>query len=119
MSNAERRDLAGNEIKLGNYVAYAASWSRSPILKYGIVTRLAERKHRYWPTDSETGKSTPSIGVLTVDRDFKKQWEIQREGKEIVLGFLDRLLVVSPQQVPFEALDILSKAYASKVAGNP
>lgn len=100
-------DIADNEIKPGDFVIYAALWSRTAALKYGIVTRLAEREDgALYDRDAKY-----TIRVLSVDRDHDDKWEIQKEGKEMALGFLSRLLVVPSELVPTQAKAILRKAY--------
>lgn len=94
----EYRDLAGQEIKEGSYIVYAALWSRSPVLKFGKVVSLSSRDPSYYQKES-----TPTIKAITVDRFWgnKGKFELQKEGKPVTLGFLDRLLVVNdlPQGV--------------------
>lgn len=111
----KHRDLAGVEVKIGSYVAYAASLGRCPILKYGVVTRLAERKDT-WNEDMR-----PTIRVITVERDERFtgvgkpkgiSWEIQKKGQEIALGFLERLIVVTI--LPDAAKKILDNALAER-----
>lgn len=108
-------DLADVRIDEGSFVAYAASWGRCPVLKYGIVTRLAERKD--WRSDDPI----PTIRVISVDRNEKWDqgkklgvaWEVQKKGQEMALGFLDRLLVVTT--LPAGAKAALQKAYKARI----
>ena len=96
------KDLAGQPIKPGGIVVYAALWSRSAMLKYGRVTRLCSRGGQY------EGQGTVSpIRVVTVDRNRNDAWEIQKKGTEITLMFLDRMLVVPPALVPPEVFRLL------------
>lgn len=106
------KDLNDIDIRVGDFIAYAALWSRSPILKYGLVTRLEKRAASYYQTEE-----TPTLRVITVDRSgrWDKEtnkhfyvWELQNKGKEITLGFLDRLLVIPRAMVPKEVFDMLT-----------
>lgn len=107
------RDLNDIDIKVGDFIAYAALWSRSPILKYGLVTRLEKREGAYVRGER---KEVPTLRVISVDRssryDKEKEeyyyiWELQNHGKEITLGMLDRLLVIPKAMVPREVFDTL------------
>lgn len=104
-------DIANNEIKPGDFVIYSALWDRSATLKYGIVTRLAKRGSSRYLLESE--KYT--VRVLSVDRNWSGKtkittWELQKKGKEVTLGFLDRMLVVPSTLVPIQAKEVLQKA---------
>ena len=110
MNIVEHKDLAGNDIRVGDYVAYAALWSRSAVLKFGIVVALKERGN------------TGTIGVITVDRSWmwgatppRRIWELQNNGREITLGFTDRCIVVSGSSVPNEVLGLLTGAYVARM----
>lgn len=126
-------DIADNEINPGDFVVYAALWDRSATLKYGIVTRLSERKKSEY-TRNEGDKYTvrvlsvdrttrwvlvpngPSLGTTShVERRKTVTWELQKNGKEMALGFLDRLLVVPVAMVPVEALTVLRRAYKERI----
>lgn len=96
-------DIAGMPICVGDYIIYAALWDRSATLKYGKVTRLAERDES-WRSGSD---KKLTLRLRSVDRDWDGKWELQRGGKETTLGFLDRLMVVLPAQVPEEARSLL------------
>lgn len=106
------KDLNGIDIRPGDYIVYSALWDRSAILKYGVVTRLEKRKGSYYSNTQEV----PTLRVVSVDRSgrWNKEtnehyyvWELQNKGKEITLGFLDRLLVVPKAMVPEEAFNLL------------
>jgi hypothetical protein len=94
-------DLAGHEIKPGCIVAYAALWDRSATLKYGLVTRLATRM------EGNPSCAVPTIRAVTVDREFlTHRWDLQKDGKEVALCWLDRMLVVPRDLVPAAVLAI-------------
>lgn len=97
------KDIAGADLKPGDYIIYAALWDRSATLKYGKVTRLAERDES-WRSGQP---KLPTIRLRSVDRDWDGKWELQRGGKETTLGFLDRLLVVYPEQLPAGVKEML------------
>lgn len=110
----DHKDIGEQNIKPGAFVIYAALWDRCATLKYGIVTRLASRED--WRRGEKV--DVPTIRVLSVDRSTRHHqgtwtvhWELQKEGKEMALGFLDRLLVVPENVVPDEALKLLKDAY--------
>lgn len=112
-------DLAGEPFYPGALVVYAALWDRSAVLKYGIVTRLKRRQendYMTWSARACIGKVPTkdgdyTVGVITVDRVVFDGWKLQKDGKEITLGFLDRMLVVHQDMVPKEAAGILIARY--------
>lgn len=99
-------DAFKREIHVGDYIAYAALWSRSATLKFGIVTRLADKDNAYTP-DKLIPDKVPTIRARTVDRNWGNDWEIQSKGKEITLGYLDRLIVIDRDSVPEEIKALL------------
>lgn len=99
----EYKDLAGREIKVGDYVIYAALWSRSAVLKFGKVVSLAARKHGEYSLKKE---DTPTLRVTSVD-NFLGKYELQNHGTPITLGFLDRVLVID--SVPDNIAKLLSQ----------
>jgi len=114
----DHKDIAGQSIKPGAFVIYAALWDRCATLKYGIVTKLRIRPDITLPPKGGYPQGRPTIRVLSVDRSTRHHqgtwtvyWELQKEGKEMALGFLDRLLVVPENVVPDEALKLLKDAY--------
>jgi len=102
-------DLAGKKIKRGDYIVYAALWSRSAVLKYGVVSSLKERE--VW-SQRENNSVVGTLGVISVDRTWDGKWELQNHGKEITLGFLDRCLVVNANSVPREAVSLLASTFS-------
>lgn len=117
MPRTEHKDFLGEPIKEGDFIAYTALWDRSPILKFGVVVRLKERENTQ---DYESGKrvSAATIGIISADRvtwnGFKRLdkyvWELQKDGKEITLGFCDRCIVVERRRVPVDVRDLLDAA---------
>lgn len=96
------RDLACREISVGDCIVYSALLSRSAVLKYGVVKSLETRKDG-WSSD----KLTPTLRVVTVDRSYTDNWQLQNNGKPVTLGFLDRLLVIQPEMLPEAVRDLL------------
>ena len=39
----EHRDLTGREVRVGDFIVYAALWDRSATLRFGRVAALKER----------------------------------------------------------------------------
>ena len=119
MADLEYKDLAGNSIAAGDFIVYAASLGRCPILKYGIVTRLETRKEAY--VIGRERDNTPTIRVITAEKVWRWTgpdrtrheivWSLQKKGGEVALAFLDRMLVVSVLNVPVGASDILTESY--------
>lgn len=117
MPRTEHKDFLGDPIKEGDFIAYTALWDRSPILKFGVVVRL---KTRRGVDDYETGERVEgaTLGIISADRvswdGFKRLnkyvWELQKEGKEVTLGFCDRCIVVERRRVPQDVRDLLDAA---------
>lgn len=114
--SVKHKDINGHDIKPGNYVLYAALWDRSATLKYGIVVKLKKREKRWSFNDHEDDE--PTVGVISVDRTYKSYdngqptgliWGLQAKGKEVTLGFLDRLCVVHEESVPKAVRKILDE----------
>ena len=96
-------DLAGNPLDVGFFIVYAATWGRSSVLKYGIITRRTFAMMLAY-----------KIGVITVDRCSWKDpevWEVQKNGQEQILGYLDRMLAIDSNQLPIGAKLALCDAY--------
>jgi len=103
-------DLAGNPLDVGFFIVYAATWGRSSVLKYGIITRRTSSQ----PCNYQARINTPKIGVITVDRCPYKgntNWEVQKNGQEQILGYLDRMLAIDSNQIPTGAKVALCNAY--------
>lgn len=116
-SAPEYKDLAGNDIRVGDYVVYSALWDRSAVLKFGKVERLAEREANWYRKKPEA-----TIRVRTVDRHtewrdgkpLKEYWMLQKQGQETTLGFLNRMLVIGSEHVPPDALRVLNMPKPAK-----
>lgn len=99
------KDINGTSILSGDYVLYAALWDRSATLKYGRVTIIKKREAKW------RGDSVVAVQVVSVDRDFDRNWELQAKGRPVSLGFPDRMVVVPEKSVPKEAREILDAAW--------
>lgn len=97
------KDLFGREIKVGDYIAYAALDGRCAVLRAGQVIELTKG------TVNGDEKKTPKVKVKSayfgVDchaTSMKHRWVRQ---KNVTLGFLDRLIVVD--NPPEEVVNVL------------
>jgi len=84
------KDLFGKEIKVGDYITYAANDGRCGVLRVGQVTELTHSKENY------SGKVIPKIRAKSARYGLSYKtdvygWERQ---KDISLGFFDRLVVI-------------------------
>lgn len=107
-------DIAGKRIEVGDFILYAALWDRSATLKYGLVTKLAEREESWVPALRGPGK-VPTIRAISVDRGWHhegRRWSLQKQGKPITLSFTDRMLAVGVADVPAEVRTMLRAALA-------
>lgn len=120
--SVQHRDVSNLGISPGDFVVYAALWDRSAVLKFGIVTRLGLSKPRYSYKLEKHNVQEPTVRVITADRSvyipskgFSKDWELQKDGKEVALSFCDRLLIVDDGSVPERARKLLLEAYQKRV----
>lgn len=119
MDVVSHNDLTGAPIKPGALIVYPAQELDSSVLKFAIVTRLASRKERRW--DLECGSveyDHPTVRVIaasthvyTHEKGFSSDWELHRDGKEIALSHVNRILVVEKYQVPVRPRELLVAAY--------
>ena len=103
-------DIRGTYIVPGDFIVYAALMGRSPVLKYGIVTRLAERDQKW----SVANPVIPVLKVITADYGYRGEWGLQKKGAEITLGFVNRIFVVRGIDVPGEVEDMLLQGAKAK-----
>lgn len=93
ISTFEYKDMFGRDIKVGDYIVYAGLADRSAVLRAGRVVQL---------TCSKTGTDGPKIRVASWNNFRSHGWNnTERSGrqKDVVLGFLDRLVVVDASTV--------------------
>lgn len=96
------RDLSDHGIVPGCLVVYAATKvGGSAVLKYGIVTRIV----------------SDTVRIISVDWSGWPiaMWHLQKGGNEMALGYLGRLLIVTPEQVPEEARVLLVQAFKDRM----
>lgn len=102
-TNLEYKDLFGNDIKVGDYIVYAAVDGRSGTLRSGRVLKLTTSKPDKW---SPNKPLEPKVMCATWS-NFRAQstWRTNAESepsgrqKNVTLGFLDRMIVVPADQV--------------------
>jgi len=101
-------DRAGNPIRVGDYIVYAALWDRSATLKFGRVTELTTRKEEDWKTHTKE----PTVKAVSVDLWFDKGHKLQNDGHPVTLAFFDRILSIEGYMVPGDAKKLLDGAWA-------
>lgn len=87
-------DIQGAGIEPGDFIAYAALWSRSAILKVGLVREVKDGK----------------IKATTAWKNWQGEWAIQGKGKATTLAFPDRVVVLYATSVPSELQKLLEEA---------
>jgi hypothetical protein len=103
---SEYKDLFNKEIKVGDYIVYAANDGRCGVLRIGKVVELTVSKEE----DYYTKKKSPKIRAKSacyrmVDYDTREYgWQKQ---KDVSLGFFERLVVMDENAVPEDARKIL------------
>lgn len=90
------KDMFGHDIKVGDYIVYAALADRSGVLRAGRVLELTHSKPR-WP--DEVVEPKVKAESWNNYRSQNVPWnnpaaEISGKQKSVTLGFLDRLIVV-------------------------
>lgn len=100
---SQYKDLFNREIKVGDYITYAALDGRCAVLRVGQVIELTKG------TVAGDEKKTPKVKIKSayfgVDwhaTSMKHRWVRQ---KNVTLGFLDRLIVVD--NAPEEVVNVL------------
>lgn len=80
-----RRDIMGREIKVGDYIVYAATGGRSGIMKVGKVTNVEK------------------LSAVTVDiwmnNDGTGTLEIQNKGRPVSFSYDGRMMVIPQDSV--------------------
>lgn len=93
-------DVFNNPINVGDFVLYAATLDRSPILKVGFVLELRSN------AGGHPERVVHKISVRTAERTAyvrvgeKYQWELQKNGSPVTLEFSNRLVRVSSRSIP-------------------
>lgn len=102
MKDNPHGDVFNNPISVGDFVLYAASLGRSPILKVGLVLELRTKKHDFYED-----RIAYKVSVRTAERVGMRpwvagqyQWELQKKGSPITLEFTNRMVRVSPKTIP-------------------
>ena len=88
------RDAAGRDIIVGDIIVYASLSGRSPVLKWGVIVALKSRdEYRYDATGGVQRNMSikqATVGVRSVGGS----------NKQSTLGFLNRMSIISIDQVP-------------------
>src|SRR6478736_7577235 len=101
MAENEYRDLAGQDIKVGDYVIYSTSEGRAAVMKLGQVTELTRRKTpRHEWGNWNFAIFDPTVKVVSIDPWREgSTWEwsraLQNGGRPVTLGEFGRILVVT------------------------
>ena len=96
------KDFLGNEIRQVDYIVYATTWCRDPILKYGKVLEIKDGRkfvvrgvglyvHKEWPDPNE------------------KWIKYERQRSNSLLPQNRRIVVVEERMVPIEVRDMLNE----------
>lgn len=101
------RDIAGNQIKLDDFVLYATTQGHSSTLKFGRVSRLADRPSAY--VVNSPGKMFPTLRLITVSRHWNGTWHLQKNGREVTVDRLEQVMIVPRASVPPDVLALLGK----------
>lgn len=97
------KDFLLKDMKVGDFFIYLATSGRSPVMKVGRITVLAERDGAYV---RGTRVKLPAIKARTAYRSWRNLWVPQ--GREVTLGVMDKIVIIDKLQVPIEALNVLS-----------
>lgn len=101
---SDYKDLFNREIKVGDYITYAANDGRCGVLRVGQVVELTHSKEKDYYANKKSPKiRAKSACYRTVDYvSMKRGWQRQ---KDISLGFFERLIVVD--NPPEEVISVL------------
>ena len=110
MQNTPHTDVFNNPLKPGDYVIYAASLGRSPILKVALILELRTKDRPYFRHPSKLYKvsvrTAHRVGVYSKLLD-EYDWELQKKGSPITLEFTSRLLKVPAKSIPVKIRRLL------------
>jgi hypothetical protein len=105
------KDSSGKQVKVGDYIVYAALLSRSAVLKFGKIVKINPIKppKDSWETEKPETISALSVTHVTswpnetgIDISFEPQLKL------VTLSFDCRFLVVNPEtSVNIEAVNLL------------
>lgn len=88
------KDVTNKTIKVGDYIVYATTSGRSPVLKFGKIAEIIEE----------------SILAKTVNHSsWDNKWEIQKDGRPVPLSFPNRMIVIPVESIPKPALKLLDR----------
>lgn len=93
------KDLFGRDIKVGDYIVYAAVDGRSATMRTGRVLELSHSKPSEYGSDPIEPKITVSSWSNFRAKGRSNDHERSGRQKNVKLGFLDRLVVVPEDKV--------------------
>ena len=105
-SKFKYKDMFGRDIRVGDYVVYAGFADRSAVLRAGRVVELTCSKEEVSIYDRKAGKHIlghePKIRCESWNNFRALGWNDKGQSgkqKAVLLGFLDRLVVVPEEYV--------------------
>jgi len=98
------KDKLGQDIKVGDYIAYGAALGRCSTIHLGRVLELTQSKVTEWHHD----KPTPKLKVRAcTNHSWDETRGMQLLSKPVSLGFFERLVVLHPDTVPQNIKELL------------
>lgn len=101
-----RKDIAGQTIKIGDYVVYGSvsKIHASGVLNFAKIVRLGTKKN----------PEANNIAVVSVNNDhFNKNWQLVNKGKILSINLWSNVLIINSDQIPNNAFQLLLCANAS------
>lgn len=99
-------DVSGREIQTGDYILYAASLGRCPVLRYARVEDKYEIEN---PRSYQRDRILYKLKVRSVSQySYGTPWKLLNTGSLITLAFCDRIVVVPTDSVPADVVAVLA-----------
>lgn len=109
MQDTPHADVFNNQIKVGDFVIYAASLGRSPILKVAIILELRTLEPK-WHDQIQykvSVRTAERVNIYNREDPNTYKWSLQKKGSPITLEFTDRMVKVSTKKLPIEVRALL------------
>lgn len=106
----EYKDLAGQDMAVGDYIVYSAAAGRAGVMKLGQIVELSERR------DTWTNKHAAVVKAVTIDQWRTWSGGLQNKGKPVTLGMFERILVVTKIPALAEVFEKHKQAGLDKLA---
>lgn len=101
------KDIMGNQVFVGDYIAYAVRYSDSSAMKFGKITFIGTKEKKNWDGDIETQLRVQAVmtdgWIQTIDYKTREKLPAPKfrlnSKVSTLLCWETRMVVLSPSQV--------------------